>query len=276
MERQEGRENMHQHTNRLPRCARCARSFTLIEMLVVVAIIAILASLLMPALMSAQNSAYTLSCANNLRSMGTALGSYGSDNPGDWFPPPCANGRQFRITWEIQLLRYYDANVPIPSSIYNFAIDADGVDLPVDCASASVKYFTCPFDRFTGYSGRARRSYAHNNGGDQRWSDGTARTIYEAFRFTRLVPRFTPNYGKGRLGIIGDAAPQSSDNPNATVGFYGNSSNVYWNFKNETSAHAQKGINILAADLSTLNLDASLCVQPDPLIRPWMQYRTGR
>jgi prepilin-type N-terminal cleavage/methylation domain-containing protein/prepilin-type processing-associated H-X9-DG protein len=81
-------------------------AFTLIELLVVIAIIAILAAMLLPALQQARSRAHTISCASQLKELGTAANMY-ADNNAEYFPTslgnsPDTNGAE--VGWAMRLI----------------------------------------------------------------------------------------------------------------------------------------------------------------------------
>ena len=69
-------------------------AFTLIELLVVIAIIAILAAMLLPALSSAKQKAWMISCTSNLHQIGLGLRMFADEN-NEYYPKSGT-----RILWD--------------------------------------------------------------------------------------------------------------------------------------------------------------------------------
>jgi len=66
--------------------ARTQSAFTLVELLVVLLVLTLLTSLVVPSVVKVRDMGCGISCRNNLRVLGKAMGLYHSENRGDFWP----------------------------------------------------------------------------------------------------------------------------------------------------------------------------------------------
>ena len=112
--------------------------FTLIELLVVVAIIALLISILVPSLNAARRQARALTCATNMRHVGTAVATYLAVNNGI-YPPSYVYPTDADGNWSLR----QDTTKQYGYSHWSwFLYDRGNVDL---------KSFQCPEIQFGGH-----------------------------------------------------------------------------------------------------------------------------
>jgi prepilin-type N-terminal cleavage/methylation domain-containing protein len=121
--------------------SRFLTGFTLIELLIVVAIIAILAAIAIPNYLAAQTRSKVSKAKSEMRTLGTALESYFTDN--NVYPPDYVTG-----TWTVPGWPYYVSNVvttPITYITSNklndpFAIVNAGVGASLDYIGRRYRY----------------------------------------------------------------------------------------------------------------------------------------
>ena len=142
------------------------KPFTLIELLVVIAIIAILASMLLPALNKAREQAHKSSCLNNLKTQGTAVQQYVSDNNiFPYFGNDQVNGfRSGFSSWKAQILPYIMKEDPNPGESYRGKQMGYGVFRCPLWKESNHPTFTNGFG--SDYSFRGGYGYSYGIGGD--------------------------------------------------------------------------------------------------------------
>ena len=121
--------------------------------MVVMVIISILAGLLLPALSRAMEAARSISCANNLKQLGTAFTLYADDNSSYLPYGYLSDGGTINITWDDILRGYVGWNMSQAE-----------MSSPNPPHNSTDNLFRCPSDNIPCKWGASRRTHVMNQG----------------------------------------------------------------------------------------------------------------
>jgi prepilin-type N-terminal cleavage/methylation domain-containing protein len=132
--------------------------FTLVELLVVIAVIGLLMGLMLPAVQKVRESAYRISCGNNLKQITLAMHLYHHDK--EHLPPRCVS--ENGATWGVLILPYLEQE-----TLYNsWNLSRSYYDQSDTVRMTSLQIYFCPSRRSAGVAG-------YSVSGDQPWMGGT-------------------------------------------------------------------------------------------------------